>query len=74
MITILYSNDSNCLGHAETGVEIRMMGINPDAAQRKAEAGGAKILQPATDFRHGWRDVMLEDPDGYIWAVGVLIP
>jgi uncharacterized glyoxalase superfamily protein PhnB len=32
---------------------------------------GATILQPAADFPHGWRDVILEDPDGYIWAVGV---
>ena len=57
-----------------TGAEIRMMGIDPDAAQRRAEATGVKILQPAMDFPHGWRDVMLEDPDGYIWAVGVAIP
>ena len=57
-----------------TGAEIRMMGIDPDAAQRRAEATGVKILQPAMDFPHGWRDVMLEDPDGYIWDVGVAIP
>lgn len=57
-----------------TGAEIRMMGIDPDAAQHRAEAAGTKILQRAMDFRHGWRDVMLEDPDGYIWAVGVTIP
>jgi len=31
-------------------------------------------LQPATDFPHGWRDVMVEDPDGYVWAAGVAIP
>jgi uncharacterized glyoxalase superfamily protein PhnB len=57
-----------------TGAELRVMGIDPDAAQRRAQAAGARILQPAMDFPHGWRDVMLEDPDGYIWAVGVAIP
>lgn len=57
-----------------TGAELRVMGVDPDAAERRAKASGAKILQPAMDFPHGWRDVMLEDPDGYIWAVGVALP
>jgi uncharacterized glyoxalase superfamily protein PhnB len=57
-----------------TGAEIRVMGIDPDAAEKRARASGAKIIQAAMDFPHGWRDVMLEDPDGYIWAVGVAIP
>ena len=61
-------------GPRGTGAELRVMGIDPDAAQRRAEVAGVKILQPAMDFPHGWRDVMLEDPDGYIWAVGVPIP
>lgn len=56
------------------GAELRVMGIDPDAAELRAKNAGAKILQSAMDFRHGWRDVMLEDPDGYIWAVGVAIP
>ena len=57
-----------------SGAELRVMGIDPDAAEQRAKTAGAKILQPAMDFPHGWRDVMLEDPDGYIWAVGVAIP
>jgi uncharacterized glyoxalase superfamily protein PhnB len=57
-----------------TGAELRVMGIDPDAVEKRAKAAGAKIIQPAMDFPHGWRDVMLEDPDGYIWAVGVAIP
>jgi uncharacterized glyoxalase superfamily protein PhnB len=57
-----------------TGAEIRVMGIDPDAAEKRAKAAGTKIIQPAADFPHGWRDVMLEDPDGYTWAVGVTIP
>ena len=57
-----------------TGAELRVLGIDPDAAHRRAQATGVKILQPPTDFPHGWRDVMLEDPDGYVWAVGVPIP
>ena len=56
-----------------TGVELRVMGIDPDAAERRARASNAAVLQPAKDFPHGWRDVMLEDPDGYVWAVGIAI-
>src|SRR5215472_3736059 len=48
-------------GPRGTGAELRVMGIDPDAAQRRAQAAGASIVQPATDFPHGWRDVMLED-------------
>jgi predicted enzyme related to lactoylglutathione lyase len=61
-------------GPRGTGAELRVMGIDPDAAEKRAKAAGAKIIQPAMDFPHGWRDVMLEDPDGYIWAVGVALP
>jgi uncharacterized glyoxalase superfamily protein PhnB len=56
-----------------TGVEIRVMGIDPDALEARARAAGASVLQPSRDFPHGWRDVMLEDPDGYLWAVGIPI-
>lgn len=61
-------------GARGTGAELRVMGIDPDALETRAHAAGVKILQAATDFPHGWRDVMLEDPDGYIWAVGVALP
>ena len=51
--------------------ELRVMGVDPDAAEARAKSAGAKIVQPAADYPHGWRDVMLADPDGYVWAVGV---
>jgi predicted enzyme related to lactoylglutathione lyase len=60
-------------GARGTGAELRVMGIDPDAAQGRAESAGAKIIQPAADYPHGWRDVIVEDPDGYTWAVGVAI-
>jgi uncharacterized glyoxalase superfamily protein PhnB len=58
-------------GTRGAGAELRVMGIDPDAVQKRAEAAGATIVQPAADFPHGWPDIMVADPDGYVWAVGV---
>ena len=55
------------------GAEIRVMGIDPDEAESRAKKFGAEIVQEARDFPHGWRDVMLADVDGYVWAVGIPI-
>lgn len=61
-------NDAQVRG---IGAEIRVMGIDPDAAEERARKFGAEIVQEAKDFPHGWRDVMLADADGYVWAVGI---
>lgn len=58
-------------GRRGLGAELRVMGVDPDAAEARAKSAGATIVQPAADYPHGWRDVMLADPDGYVWAVGV---
>lgn len=60
-------------GRRGTGAELRVMGIDPDELEKRARAADVTVLQPAADFPHGWRDVILEDRDGYIWAVGVAI-
>jgi len=56
------------------GAELRVFGLDPDAVEQRARARGAKVVQPATTKGHGWREVMVEDPDGYLWAVGVPTP
>ncbi len=58
-------------GRRGLGAGLRVMGVDPDAAEARAKSAGATIVQPAADYPHGWRDVMLADPDGYVWAVGV---
>lgn len=52
------------------GAELRLFGVDPDAIEARARASGATVLQGATDKGHGWREVWLEDPDGYVWAAG----
>jgi len=53
------------------GAEIRLMGIDPDDAERKARKRGDIVLVATQDTPHGWRDCIIEDPDGYTFGVGV---
>ena len=56
------------------GLEVRILGVDPEAAESRAREGGFSI-HLATRERpgHGWRECYLEDPDGYVFAVGVPI-
>ena len=51
------------------GAELRLFGV-----EARARTGGAPIVQRAATKGHGWREVMVGDPDGYVWAVGVPSP
>jgi catechol 2,3-dioxygenase-like lactoylglutathione lyase family enzyme len=54
------------------GAEMRLIGFDPDAVERRAEAFDAVVV-PTRAMGHAWREVMVSDPDGYVWAVGELI-
>lgn len=56
------------------GAELRFLGVDPDEVERRARRAGFVVLLPSKDFGHGWREVTLLDPDGYIWTVGLPIP
>ena len=58
-------------GKRGLGAEIRILGIDPDAAERRARDAGYGVLMATREWPHGWRDCVLEDPDGYTFAVGV---
>jgi len=60
-------------GKRGLGAETRLLGIDPDAAERRARASGVIVLLGARDWPHGWRDVLLEDPDGYTFAAGTAL-
>ena len=55
------------------GAELRLLGVDPDSVESRARKHGATVVQPATDKAHGWREMMVADPDGYVWAAGVAI-
>jgi len=61
-------------GKRGLGAETRILGIDPDAAGRRATERGATVLAGSRDRPHGWRDALLEDPDGYTFAVGTALP
>ena len=53
------------------GAELRLFGMDPDAVEARAQRAGATVVQSAATRGHGWREVMVEDADGYLWAVGI---
>jgi catechol 2,3-dioxygenase-like lactoylglutathione lyase family enzyme len=55
------------------GAELRLFQTDPDLIESRARKFGATILQPSRDMPHGWRDVIIADPDGYTWAVGMAL-
>ncbi len=54
------------------GAEFRLMGLNPDAAEARARAGGYDVLAGCLDKPHGMREAYLLDPDGYCWVPAVV--
>lgn len=55
------------------GAELRLFGVDPDLIGDRARVAGAAVLQSAADKGHGWREVWVQDPDGYVWAAGAPI-
>lgn len=60
------------------GAQFRILGLDPDLLEARARDyqrhGGHYLIAPAASKGHGWREVLIRDPDGYEWACGILIP
>lgn len=55
------------------GAQMRILGIDPDLLEARARAHNAVVSVATVEKGHGWREVCVRDPDGYEWAVGVLV-
>ena len=53
------------------GAELRLLGMDPDELAQRARSNDA-LFKDVAVRGHGWREVMVQDPDGYVWAVGEL--
>jgi uncharacterized glyoxalase superfamily protein PhnB len=53
------------------GVELRVHGCDPDAAEARAREHGYTVLAGASDRPHGLREAYLIDADGYCWVPDV---
>jgi len=53
------------------GCELRLVGMNPDELADRAQDAGA-LFKDGSVRGHGWREVMVRDPDGFVLAVGDL--
>lgn len=58
-------------GKRGAGAEIRILGIDPESVARAARERGDPVLYGPLTKAHGWHEVHVEDPDGYVFAVGV---
>ena len=56
------------------GAEIRVYGIDPDAAEARAREGGHIVLSGAIDKPHGLRECHIVGPSGYIFVPGRALP
>ena len=55
------------------GIELRLYGCDPDAAERRALGRGDIVLAGSIDKPHGLREAILVDPDGYVWVPGIAL-
>ena len=55
------------------GVELRLHGRDPDAAEARARELGHTVLAGAMDKPHGLREAFIVDGDGYLWVPDVPI-
>jgi catechol 2,3-dioxygenase-like lactoylglutathione lyase family enzyme len=56
------------------GIELRVHGCDPDAAEAAARRLGYAVLAGSTDKGHGLREAYLVDADGYVWVPDVPAP
>ena len=71
-VTVLERSGSSLEGRG-AGVELRLYGCDPDAAEPRARALGYTVLAGSMDKPHGLRECVLIDDDGYAWEPGMAL-
>ena len=50
------------------GIELRLLGCNPDKAEMRAIKYGFKVISKSQDKLHGLRECYIIDSSGYCWV------
>ena len=50
------------------GIELRLIGCNPDGAEIRAKKYGFKVISKSKDKPHGLRECYIIDSAGYCWV------
>ncbi|MDC0975457.1 hypothetical protein OAS23_00555 [Alphaproteobacteria bacterium] len=50
------------------GIELRLLGCNPDKAEMRAKKYGFKVISKSQDKPHGLRECYIIDSAGYCWV------
>ena len=53
------------------GVEIRVMGLDPDRTEARARERDAIVLSGTIDKPHGLRECHVADPEGFVWVPSI---
>ncbi|MGB3556096.1 MAG: glyoxalase [Jannaschia sp.] len=53
------------------GVQLYLLGIDPDVAASRADAAGAPVIEPPADKPHGLRECTILSPEGYAFSPAV---
>jgi hypothetical protein len=56
-----------------TGIELRLYGVDPDAAEARAAEHGHYVLSGSIDKPHGLRECHLVGPGGYVFVPSKVI-
>ena len=67
----LNSNQNNLI--RGLGLEIRLIGCDPDIAEKNAKRHDFVILSESQNKPHGFRESYIKDHDGYCWVPSIKI-
>ena len=62
------TNFVNSKDNRGVGIELRLLGCNPDKAEVRAKKYGFKVISKSQDKPHGLRECYIIDNFGYCWV------